>query len=189
MKEIRQKNSRKMLIAGSVLAVLLLVALILLLTRTGSAPAGEGGEAATAEPAETATPETAESTAETGPAGNTAAPETTETAGITLLVDGQVWTGPILPEEKTEDLMVYLSQNGMLLLGLPFSEAHQVRIIQPGIGENTVKMTGEAVYMEDADCEGQDCVWMGEVTRENLELRVMGGFIICLPHRLAVEVR
>ena len=35
----------------------------------------------------------------------------------------------------------------------------------------------------------EDCVEMGEVTRENLELRVMGGFIICLPHKLSVEVR
>ena len=27
------------------------------------------------------------------------------------------------------------------------------------------------------------------VTRDNLELRVMGGFIICLPHKISVEVR
>jgi hypothetical protein len=30
---------------------------------------------------------------------------------------------------------------------------------------------------------------MGEVTRDNLEVRVMGGFIICLPHKISVEVR
>ena len=35
----------------------------------------------------------------------------------------------------------------------------------------------------------QDCVQMGEVTRDNLEVRVMGGFIICLPHKISVEVR
>ena len=43
--------------------------------------------------------------------------------------------------------------------------------------------------MEEADCHGQDCVKMEPVTRDNLEMRVMGGFIICLPHRVSVEVR
>ena len=52
-----------------------------------------------------------------------------------------------------------------------------------------VYITGDAVYMEHADCDNQDCVHMGAVTRENLELRVMGGFIICLPHKISVEVR
>ena len=28
-----------------------------------------------------------------------------------------------------------------------------------------------------------------EVTEENLEVRVLGGFIVCLPHKLSVEVR
>lgn len=43
--------------------------------------------------------------------------------------------------------------------------------------------------MTEADCPNQDCVQMGAVTAENLETRAMGGFIVCLPYRLAVEVR
>jgi hypothetical protein len=30
---------------------------------------------------------------------------------------------------------------------------------------------------------------MEEITRDNLETRVMFGMIVCLPHRLTVEVR
>ena len=75
------------------------------------------------------------------------------------------------------------------LLDLPFSEPHSVQILQDDGAENTVAITGNAVYMDHADCENQDCVQMGEVTRDNLELRVMGGFIICLPHKISVEVR
>ena len=52
-----------------------------------------------------------------------------------------------------------------------------------------VTLTGAAVYMDHANCDNQDCVNMGEVTLDNLELRVMGGFIICLPHKVSVEVR
>lgn len=108
---------------------------------------------------------------------------------VRVLLDGGT-----LGEEKSihpggEDLRVYITLNGEPLLDLPFAEAHTVRIIQPDGGENTVTLTGTSVYMTEANCDGQDCVQMGEVTRDNLEVRVMGGFIICLPHKISVEVR
>ena len=86
-------------------------------------------------------------------------------------------------------MRVYITCDGQPLLDLPFSEPHSVQILQDDGAENTVAITGNAVYMDHADCENQDCVQMGEVTRDNLELRVMGGFIICLPHKISVEVR
>lgn len=126
------------------------------------------------------------------PALEQAGPEKAGAAeGIQVLVDDEILP---LPAEMQEDadkapgLWVTLTVDGVILLELPFEEAHTVRVIQDGIGENTIVLTGEQVYMEKADCPGHDCVQMGEVTRENLELRVLGGFIICLPHRLAVEV-
>ena len=108
---------------------------------------------------------------------------------VRVLLDGGT-----LGEEKSihpggEDLRVYITLNGEALLDLPFAEAHTVRIIQQDGGENTVTLTGTSVYMTEANCDGQDCVQMGEVTRDNLEVRVMGGFIICLPHKISVEVR
>ena len=84
---------------------------------------------------------------------------------------------------------MYIALDGAPLADLPFGEAHTVRIAQAEGYENIVEFTGEAVFMRSANCENQDCVHMGEVTRENLEVRVMGGFIICLPHRISVEVR
>jgi len=116
-------------------------------------------------------------------------PATAEEAGVQVLLDGEP-----LGEEQTigsdeDDLRIYITLNGEELLVLPFAEAHAVSIVQPDGSVNTVTMTGEAVMMTEANCEGQDCVMMGEVTRENLEERVLGGFIICLPHRIAIEVR
>ena len=109
--------------------------------------------------------------------------------GVRVLVDGRAWEGPAVSREAGEGLRVYVTFDGRPLIDLPFGEAHSVQVLLPDGGENTVAITGEAVYMEHADCENQDCVNMGAVTRENLELRVMGGFIICLPHRISVEVR
>ena len=108
---------------------------------------------------------------------------------VRVLLDGGT-----LGEKKSihpggEDLRVYITLNGEALLDLPFAETHTVRIIQPDGGENTVTLTGTSVYMTEANCDGQDCVQMGELTRDNLEVRVMGGFIICLPHKISVEVR
>ena len=110
-------------------------------------------------------------------------------AAVTVLLDGKaVKAGSIAPEED-DDLRVYITHDGEALIDLPFGEAHRVSIVQKDGEENHVVLTGDAVYMESANCENQDCIQMGEVTRENHELRVMGGFIICLPHRISVEVR
>lgn len=95
--------------------------------------------------------------------------------------------GSVAPE--AEGPRVYVTLDGAALIDLPFSEAATVVIRQPDGAENSVTLTGAAVYMDHANCDNQDCVNMGEVTLDNLELRVMGGFIICLPHKVSVEVR
>ena len=112
----------------------------------------------------------------------------TKTAGTQILLDGKALSDPVLsPDSK--DLRVILTLDGKEIADLPFGEAHKVRILQENGDENNLVLTGESVYMESANCEGQDCVHMEKVTRDNLETRVMFGMIICLPHRLSVEVR
>ena len=115
--------------------------------------------------------------------------EAPEEAAISVLVDGSPWTPDPSQAQSGSDLRVYITYDGDPLLDLPFAEPHLVRVVQPDGDENVIAVTADAVYMESANCENQDCVHMGEVTRDNLEMRVMGGFIICLPHRISVEVR
>ena len=112
----------------------------------------------------------------------------TKTAGTQILLDGEALSDPVLsPDSK--DLRVILTLDGKEIVNLPFEEAHTVKVIQENGDENSLVLTGDRVYMESANCEGQDCVKMEAVTRDNLETRVMFGMIICLPHRLSVEVR
>lgn len=110
-------------------------------------------------------------------------------AAARVTVDGQVTEAASVSPELSNDLRVWITLDGDALIDLPFAEAHTVVIALADGGENTVEITGDAVYMSHANCDNQDCVNMGAVTRDNLELRVMGGFIICLPHRISVEVR
>ena len=109
-------------------------------------------------------------------------------AGAQVLLDGVVWDGAALPGAAS-GLRVYIALDGKPLIDLPFDQAREVTVRQSDGAENTLILTGESVRMAQANCENHDCVNMGEVTAENLEMRVMGGFIICLPHRLSVEVR
>ena len=106
-----------------------------------------------------------------------------------IRVDGQIRQSGQTVQTPEGSLRVIFTLDGETLLELPFGEAHTVAIRQADGCENIIRMTGEAVYMESATCKNQDCVRMGEITPENLELRAMGGFIVCLPQKVTIEVR
>ena len=110
-----------------------------------------------------------------------------QSGDVRVLVDGEPFSGEAMPGEG--GARVYVTLDGAPLIDLPFAQTHTIDVIQPDGGENAIVLTGESVYMDHANCENQDCVNMGAVTLENLEARVLGGFIVCLPHRLSVEVR
>lgn len=42
--------------------------------------------------------------------------------------------------------------------------------------------------MESSTCENQDCVEQGTVTFDNLNSRILGRFIICLPNYVTLEL-
>ena len=116
------------------------------------------------------------------------APEVPAQSGLQVLVDGTAV--PAGTKKAAADVaQVWFTLDGSLLLTLPFAEAHAVTVLQEDGSENTIRMTGAAVYMEKVNCPHEDCVQMGEITLENLEYRPLGGFLVCLPHRLVVEVR
>ena len=109
---------------------------------------------------------------------------------VRVMLDGvEYQSGDQISDSTGDDLRVYITLDGRALIDLPFDEVHTVDILQANGSENTVSLDGSRVLMAHANCENQDCVEMGAVTRDNLELRVMGGFIICLPHKVSVEVR
>ena len=54
--------------------------------------------------------------------------------------------------------------------------------IDTGNGNNTVVIQGGKVWMEEADCPDRYCISKGQISR-------VGETIVCLPHRLVVEIR
>ncbi len=83
-------------------------------------------------------------------------------------------------------------QNSNGLLPLP-TEGEYTRTIRQLMDDgteaiNVLHLTTNGIWMEDANCEGHDCILEGEVTLENREERVLWNMIICLPHELAIEL-
>lgn len=63
---------------------------------------------------------------------------------------------------------------------LPLSEDTRLEVTCAE-GSNTVVVSGGAVQVEEADCKNQVCVQAGAVNRA-------GDVIVCLPHRMVVQV-
>ena len=62
----------------------------------------------------------------------------------------------------------------------PLSENREIPIIQGGF-ENTIVIRDGTVYMKKANCPGKECVRQGRISQS-------GESIICLPHRIVVEI-
>ncbi len=82
--------------------------------------------------------------------------------------------------------------NPIGLLPLP-TEGEYTRTIRQTMEDgteaiNVLRLTPDGFRMEDANCEGHDCINEGEVTLENRETRVLWNMVICLPHQLSLEL-
>lgn len=62
----------------------------------------------------------------------------------------------------------------------PISEDREIKV-DTSYGHNVVMIADGKVFMQEADCPDQHCVRQGEIKSTNKS-------IICLPHKLVVEV-
>ncbi len=150
---------------------------------------------------ETAAPPVAEDATETqavtetaAPAGKAAAEIPTETE--VFKQDTQQAEQPFLIQITENDpsiaYVLVRMPNPIGLLPLPIEGEYTktIRQIHDDGTEliNVLHLTPNGFWMESANCEGNDCVDMGEVTLENREERVLWNMIICLPHQLSAEL-
>ena len=79
---------------------------------------------------------------------------------------------------------------GLLPLPAEGEYARTVRQERPdgSVYLNVLLLTPEGFRMEEANCEGHDCVLEGEVTLSNREDRVLWNMVVCLPHQLSAEL-
>lgn len=53
---------------------------------------------------------------------------------------------------------------------------------------NKIYISSEEVYMLESSCNNQLCVQQGKMMPGKIRNRLMGRYIICLPHELTVEM-
>ena len=88
-------------------------------------------------------------------------------------------------------VLVTLSYSaGLLPLPLEGEYTKTIRQVLPDGSEyiNVLHLTPEGFWMEEANCEGHDCIGEGEVTLSNREERILWNMVICLPHRVREEM-
>lgn len=81
-------------------------------------------------------------------------------------------------------VLVYLGDS--LYGAYPLVGERTVLVEQEDGAYNRIRITGERVYMEDANCKNHDCVAMGALTVEGVAYNRPP--IVCLPHGVRVEL-
>lgn len=70
---------------------------------------------------------------------------------------------------------------------VPLSEPQTVVIDIDG-KYNEIEVHSNGVFMKDSNCDNQDCMHQGKITLDNVDTRIMGGWIICLPNQVSIEL-
>ncbi|MBE5803505.1 MAG: hypothetical protein E7316_03235 [Clostridiales bacterium] len=72
---------------------------------------------------------------------------------------------------------------------LPLQGEGEFSLTQGDTGRvNVVHVTRDSIWMAESTCDNQDCVEQGVVSLETMDNRVLGNMIICLPHRVTLQL-
>ena len=105
-------------------------------------------------------------------------------AAVVLLAAAAFLASRALNMGAEEDrVLIYLHNE---LYGSYPLEERTVRIEQENGSLNVLRITGEGVYMESANCKNQDCVHMGMRTADTVAHNE--SWITCLPHGVSVQL-
>ena len=116
-------------------------------------------------------------------------------AGLTMRVSRTVSDEP-LPGTDTSDspatgkASLYLLVTAGNTTYAPILLEHEdlLTLTQDEATVNVIHVTPDSVWMESSTCDNQDCVEQGVVTADNRQARVLGNTIVCLPHRVLLEL-
>lgn len=93
------------------------------------------------------------------------------------------------PKEPPVKAFLLVTAGNTYYQPLPLVGEADIPITQPDTGaENIIHVSPEGVYMKSSNCDGQDCVKQGEITLDNIDSRVLGNCIVCLPNQVILEV-
>lgn len=128
---------------------------------TTEVPSATDAPTETAVPEETTSPDATSEAAQSEP---TATVDLTKVEAFLIVSVGNTTYEPL---PLTEDAYYGLSHDGCY---------------------NIIHVTENSVSMYESNCDNQDCVEQGEVTLENMETRILGNMILCLPNQVSLQL-
>jgi len=93
----------------------------------------------------------------------------------------------VFDKQASDANYVIVSVNGEEYKRVSLSDPQTV-VVENNGHRNEIKITEEGVKMLSSSCDNQNCVMQGEATLENFETRILGGWIICLPNQVSIEL-
>lgn len=111
------------------------------------------------------------------------APELSQAAGIEIIPPANA------PETGEAAAYLRITVGGTAYQPIPLNAEGDYTIRQTQTGaENVVHVTPESMIMQSSTCKNQDCVKQGVVTLTNMDGRLLGNMIICLPNQVTLEL-
>lgn len=108
----------------------------------------------------------------------------TATAGL-IIPNGDT----ALPVDVPSDTSwLSIRADGFTYAPVPLVATGDYTFTHPDGSYNILHVTPQSICMDSADCSTQDCVSQGAASLDILDFRPLGGQIICLPHKLIVEL-
>ena len=87
-----------------------------------------------------------------------------------------------------EPLYLLVTAGNTTYAPILLEEENSFRLSQGDEMVNVIHVTPVSIWMESSTCDNQDCVEQGIVSAENRNTRVLGNTIVCLPHRVLLEL-
>ena len=71
---------------------------------------------------------------------------------------------------------------------IPLTGDQEIEIVQADGSHNVVQVFEGGFRMKESNCKNQDCIHQGDVTLTNMDSRALANQIICLPHKVVLEL-
>ena len=71
---------------------------------------------------------------------------------------------------------------------VPLTGEQEIVLEQADGSRNVVQVEKDGFYMKESNCTNQDCILQGVVTTQNMDSRALANQIICLPHKVVLEL-
>ena len=108
--------------------------------------------------------------------------------GIVLAVSLTLYL--LRPRAQEADAAAYLriSAPGMSFELVPLTQSQEIVIDQADGSHNIVTVFAGGFRMKESNCTNQDCILQGDVTLANMNQRPLANEVICLPHKVVLEL-